>query len=52
MNLVLFSDWIICIRFYYQKIKAYVHYGGWWIQCDEHSIDVQNTLASIMATMC
>jgi hypothetical protein len=47
-----FNDWIVCVRFYYHKIKSYVHYGGQWIQCDEHPINVQNALVSIIATMC
>ncbi len=51
MELVLFCDWMVCVRFYYHKIKVYVHYGGWRIQCDKYLIDVQNALASIMATI-
>jgi hypothetical protein len=52
MELVLPNDWMVCERSYYQEVKAYVHCGGWWIQCDKHPINMQNVLVSIMAIMC
>lgn len=45
-----FNNWTIFIRFIPQEMKVYVYSSGWWIQCDEHLVEVLNALKSIWAT--
>ncbi len=50
LNSIVFNNWTICIRFILQEMKVYVHVSGWWIQCDEHHVEVLNALRNIWAT--
>ncbi len=50
LSLIVFNNWTICIRSFPWEMKVYVYISGWWIQSDEHLVEVQNALRRNWAT--